>query len=403
MAGFFHFMSCIGRAIVKTGARNLASLVPLGDVVFEVAKEAQEEYRRARGEAQLRADLESLAQASAVEVHQAAELVAAEEAADQPEDVRLALVTYLDHLPSTTKPKLALAPAPEELVPQRNPEDADQDYFQVTSPRRTYSLLGLLGVGDVADIHLARAENDPGNREEASHVLKIARVPNGHTLLKKERDALVHLLTSAGDTTYHKYLPTLAESFPANDRFKKRINVFLHEPGFSTLEQVHDKHPTLDGRHLGWIFRRLLTVLGFSHGRNIVHGAVLPCHVMIHAANHGLQLIGWGQSVEMGRQIKTISMRYRDWYPPEVLKKQPASPATDLFLAARCLIYLAGGDPVTDRMPDTVPAPLQPFVKSLLLDGARMRPADAWKLMDEFGELLGQLYGPPMFHELTMT
>ena len=32
-----------------------------------------------------------------------------------------------------------------------------------------------------------------------------------------------------------------------------------------------------------------------------------------------------------------------------------------------------------------------------------MRPDDAWELLDEFDELLRQLYGPPKFHELTMT
>ena len=78
-------------------------------------------------------------------------------------------------------------------------------------------------------------------------------------------------------------------------------------------------------------------------------------------------------------------------------------PPTDLFLAARCLIYLAGGDPVRDRMPDTVPVPMQRFLQSCLLEGTRMRPDDAWALMEDFDELLHALYGPPKFHELTLT
>jgi len=258
-------------------------------------------------------------------------------------------------------------------------------------------------VGDVADIYLASGRTEPKNATESSYVLKVARIPEGHILLLNERRALIHLLTAAGDSTYRKYLPLLAESFPALDRFPKRVNVFQYESGFYTLEQVHEKHPALDGRHLSWIFKRLLTVLGFSHGQGRVHGAVLPCHVLLHAGNHGVQLVGWGQSVEMGRQITSISTRYKDWYPAEVLKKQPTSPATDLFLAARCLIYLAGGDPVSDRMPETVPVPMQRFLKSCLLEGPRMRPNDAWKLQDEFDEMLRQLYGPPKFHELTMT
>src|SRR6202035_3882791 len=145
-----------------------------------------------------------------------------------------------------------------------------------------------------------------------------------------------------------------------------------------------EQHPALDSRHVAWIFKRLLTVLGFSHRHNTVHGAVLPCHVMIHAAGHGLLLVGWGQSVTTGRRIRTVPARYRDWYPAEVQNERAAGPATDLFLAARCLVYLAGGDPVTNRMPEAVPLPMRRFLATCLLESARMRPDDAWALLEDF-------------------
>ena len=42
------------------------------------------------------------------------------------------------------------------------------------------------------------------------------------------------------------------------------------------------------------------------------------------------------------------------------------------------------------------------FVRSCLLEGPRMRPDDAWALLDEFDELLRDLYGPPKYHALVM-
>jgi hypothetical protein len=197
---------------------------------------------------------------------------------------------------------------------------------------------------------------------------------------------LAELCRSAEGTTYRKYLPTQS----------------VAEPGFWTLEQVHEQHPALDGRHLGWIFKRLLTVLGFCHRQGRVHAAVLPSHVLIHAGNHGLQLIGWGQSVAVGRPVEDILPRWRDWYPPEVRQNQPATAATDLFLAARCMIYLAGGDPVSGRMPAAIPDRMRRFIATCLFASVSMRPGDAWKLMDEFDELLHKLYGPPRFYPLTM-
>ena len=134
-----------------------------------------------------------------------------------------------------------------------------------------------------------------------------------------------------------------------------------------------------------------------------IHAAVLPCHVLLHAPTHGLRLVGWGQCVETGHPIQVVPTRYRDWYPLDVLNKQPASPATDLFLAARCLVYLAGGDPVANVMPDTVPLLMRRFFATCLFEIPRMRPDDHWSLLDDFDKLLRQLYGPPKFHELTLT
>src|SRR5262249_15608964 len=160
------------------------------------------------------------------------------------------------------------------------------------------------------------------------------------------------------------YLPTLEESVAVGGWLGRRINVLRYDTGFHTLEQVHAQHPALDGVHIAWIFNRLLTVLGFCHRQKIIHGAVLPCHVLIDAPSHGLRLVGWGQSVAPGRPIVAVPARYWDWYPPEVHKKQPVGPATDLFLAARCIVYLAGGDPVTNWMPETVPLPLRRFLST---------------------------------------
>lgn len=123
---------------------------------------------------------------------------------------------------------------------------------------------------------------------------------------------------------------------------------------------------------------------------------------MINAANHGLQLVGWGQSVTAEQPLRTVPACYLGWYPVEVHNHRPAGPATDLFLAARCLVYLSGGEPETNSMPETVPPPMRRFVSTCLLESPRMRPDDAWTLLNDFDELLRTLYGSPQFHQLTL-
>jgi hypothetical protein len=333
MPGLAHYLRCVGRAALKNGGRALAGLVPFGDVAFEIAQDAYQEYR--------------------------------------------------------------MDPGLKGFPPGYEPEAV----VTVAGARKTYTLRALLAAGDVADVHLATAGNDPA--KEGGYLLKTSRQREGSFLLDNERQVLFGLLRAAGDTTYRNYLPSLIESFPARDGSGLRTNVFRHETGWWTLEQVHAQHPSLDGRHLAWIFKRLLTVLGFAHAEQAVHAAVLPCHVLVHAANHGLRLVGWGQSARAGRPVKALCPRYQSWYPPEVHRAEPVSGAADVFLAARCMSYLAGGDPLGEMWPEAVPPPMRRFFETCLLEGPRMRPA-AWELIDDFDRMLGRLYGPPKFHPLIM-
>jgi serine/threonine protein kinase len=297
--------------------------------------------------------------------------------------------------------------------PDRNPGDSraeilfkrisefalakDKPAPTIKSPKkRTYSLVKMIEAGDVADIYRATA----GSKD---YIVKISRVPDTHSMLENERKALTALITDAGDLTYHKYLPVLVESFPVKQRnIQQRVNVFTWQEGFHTAAKIHQQHEALGGRHLAWIFKRLLTALGFVHKRGWVHGAVLPEHCLIQVENHGLQLVGWGQSVEVNHRIHRISSRYKEWYPSEVLEKKLVGSETDIYMAAKLMIYLAGGDPVKEIFPDITPEPIKRFIRSCLLPGRLMRPGDAWLLFEELDNLLKAIYGPPRFIKLVM-
>jgi hypothetical protein len=268
----------------------------------------------------------------------------------------------------------------------------------ILSPSRRYGLVRQLAAGDLADVHLALADG-------VRYVLKITRPSGGNPLLAAEVRRLQSLAARCGDRRYREYLPRVVETFtvPGPDG-GRQVNVFIHREGFYTLEAIRRRHTAgLDARHLAWIFKRLLAVLGFAQTCGLVHGAVLPPHVMLHAENHGLQLLDWIGAVRIGAGLTFIPAAYRDWYPGEVLRREAVGPATDVFLAAKCLIYASGGDPVAQQWPDTVPAEMRRFVDTCLLASPRMRPQDAWDLHEEFDELLVRLFGPPQYHQLVMS
>jgi hypothetical protein len=265
------------------------------------------------------------------------------------------------------------------------------------SALRPCTLRRRIAVGDLADVFLAVSDR-------TEYVLKICRPNKGNPLLAAEHRCLTMLARRSGDRRYREYFPNPVDTFVASDEYGGRqVNIFVRREGFTTLESIHERYPAgLDPRHLAWLFKRMLTVAGFAHECGVVHGAILPPHVMVHAENHGLQLVDWIHAVKVGQRLSFVPGLFHDWYPLEVLNKEPVTPATDIFLAAKCLLYAAGGDPLAERWPDSVPSTMRQFVNTCLYASPRMRPQNAWHLHEEFDELLRRLFGPPTYHRLVM-
>ena len=266
-----------------------------------------------------------------------------------------------------------------------------------------------LAPGDLSQTYLGRTTTTI----EQDSFVKVARQPADRDLLQAEATVLRKLHGPGTDPRWAVFTPTLLDSFTYVERGKpaRVANVFPLLDGFYDLTQLKSAFPTgFDGLHMVWIWRRLLVALGHAHDNNVVHGAVLPEHVMIQPEQHGLALVDWCYSSirkdgATYAPVKAIVGKYRNWYPAEVLDKQPPAEATDIAMAARCMIDLMGGDVVGGMMPNRVPKAFRAFFKGCLQPQLSMRPNDAWILLREFDELLEQLgspYFPRRFRPFTM-
>jgi serine/threonine protein kinase len=271
----------------------------------------------------------------------------------------------------------------------------------ITTRRHSYRLGRKRAAGDLADLFSATFD---GTRDV---VIKMPRDPADGDLLEREAVAL-RQLPKDGDGRYLPYVPRLVESFRHRSRdggagTERRTNAIAALNGFYSLAEVHDAYPGgLDPRDAAWMWRRLLVGLGFAHRAGVLHGAVLPEHVLIHPEKHGVVLVDWCYSVpgcyaatDPSGRVPALVQRYaeRGWYPPEVPGREQASPATDIFMATHCMTHLMG---------DKAPTPMRSFAKGCLLTSQRRRPGDAWRLLAEFDELLERLYGPRRFRPFTM-
>lgn len=266
------------------------------------------------------------------------------------------------------------------------------DLPTVTTGSRRYVLGPVLATGDLAVLRTAHYDHD-GDRREA--VLKIPLRPRDNDLLEHEADVLTRLDTAA-DPRHRAYAPRLVESFRHRDAdgAERRVNALEPLTGFHPLTEVAAAHPDgLDPRDAAWMWRRLLTALGWAHRARLVHGAVFPEHVLIHPRLHGLVLVDWCYATATDTHVPLLVDRHRDSYPPEIPGRLPATPATDIHLAARCMRQLMG---------ERAPGPMRAFLRACVLPSQAARPQDAWRLLGELDELLERLYGPRSFRPFTM-
>ncbi|PJF24222.1 MAG: hypothetical protein CUN53_18915 [Phototrophicales bacterium] len=115
-------------------------------------------------------------------------------------------------------------------------------------------------------------------------------------------------------------------------------------------------------------------------------------------------LIDWAYAVRIGDNapLSAISAAYEAWYPAEVFAKEPPLTGHDIYMAARCMVDLMGGDPIHKTFPASVPDALKRYFLWCMTEGARMRPQDAWDMLKEFDAVIERLYGKRTFREFKM-
>lgn len=280
----------------------------------------------------------------------------------------------------------------------------------LTTKTGKYNILRQAFVGDVADIY-ETVKLDSGTPAAVHNfALKIARSFKDNDLLENEAKTLKEIYPSDKSlaTKLHLYLPKLIDSLKIDDGTRRQANILEWLSDYYPLETVRSAHPKLQLEHGVWMFNRILEILGYVHGiKNYVHGAIIPSHVLVYAGtrgkdplNHGARLVGWSYSVPVGQTIRAIDSKYESFYPPEVFKKKPATAATDIYMAAKSIIYTIGGEVSAtgaDRYPTHIPDYFINFLRSCTIKTQASRPQDAWQLHKELKEHMRAHYGPKKY------
>lgn len=289
----------------------------------------------------------------------------------------------------------------------RYDKTGDASPFVLATRTTKYTFTGTIIKGDISDIH--RATSATGEE----FAVKIVRHPSNNDLLENEAKVLKEIYPpSKPDERSYRRLPRLIDSLKINDgKSHRHANIFPWLAHWHTLRTVREAF-RIDGlqmEHGVWMFNRILEALDFIHRKGYVLGSLTPDHVLVYSSgkskdplNHGGKLLGWPYAVKIGGIVKAISPGSESFYPPEILKKKPLIPAADIYMAAKCIIYVLGGDVRDDAMPSRIPRYFGNFLKGCLMANPAYRPTDAWALHEELKSHMAKHYGPKKYVPFNM-
>jgi hypothetical protein len=269
-----------------------------------------------------------------------------------------------------------------------------------------YRILGRVGRGESSDVFLAERAQPATERV----LVKVLRAAADADLLDREWEALAALSRSetpgADEALRRLTAPVRRGRVVSAGGTERRGLVFRARSGFvDTFDDVARAYPGgVDGRHAVWMWRRILEALSWVHRAGWAHGAVLPQHLVVHARDHGVLLVGWSCAARLDGDapLPVVSPGARAYYPAALLAGAPPSAATDITMSARCVARLLGGS--TERVPEAVPAPIARLVEARAAGRGSDDAGtdDAWALAKLVAGAAREAYGRPAYHAFPM-
>jgi hypothetical protein len=249
-------------------------------------------------------------------------------------------------------------------------------------------------IGDVADLYTV---------EGGKALVKVARHHDDNDLLRAEANTLRCLEQIT--TVVKDGVPKLQDNFWIDGTWKREANVLSYFPGFISAQMVRQK-VTVDHRTSVWMFKRILALLTWVHHYKLIHGAILPPHVLFYPDNdgrkgvderkHSIRLVDWCYSLDFNQRTRLSSWvpAWQDHYAPELLGKTFIGPPSDLYMAAKLMVYLCG---------NKFPPALGKVLKKCLVPDPTKRYQKAGEVLEDWKQAAAAEFGAPKWHDFNVS
>jgi hypothetical protein len=236
--------------------------------------------------------------------------------------------------------------------------------------------------GDFSVLYQARTLTGTGG----SVLIKIATDPTHNTLLEKEVSLLKRFVTRP---RLQVYVPTVTDTFVVSGDAGRRYRAIVITPHTGALSLTDIRAALgrpLEAVEVAWVGRRIIAQSLAALAIDVVHGSIVPDHVLVDPLTREPQHIGWLHAVERktAERITMVIDCWRDWYPPEVMDKKTPGHRSDLYMVGKTMIWLLGGDVRRNTLPKHVPSAMAACILQCVLADKNRRPKDGRQLLDDF-------------------
>ncbi len=195
------------------------------------------------------------------------------------------------------------------------------------------------------------AEGSFGRTYLAEHVLlKVPVCIKQESTLKPEYQAWFKQEARLLWDINHTSLPSLKDYIETTDQ---QLIVMSFIKG-KTLDKIVEENGFIDDEHLCWILQRCLDGLSYLHYKGLIHCDLKPQNIILNIEEHNATIIDFGMVVDGPNAITKPKGGTNGYMPPEFLQGKPPIPQSDLFSLGKVMMYLSGGNIVTNQLPESM-------------------------------------------------
>lgn len=228
-------------------------------------------------------------------------------------------------------------------------------------------------------VYMGERKSPTGNEDIC---LKISKDPEDNYLLINESEILKKIS--------HKSMPILVDTFVTNDG--NEANVIRKVNESYDLIKIKEMYPDgVSQEHVVWMMDRLLSVMGYLHINNVIHGGIEPGNILITPYNHNATLIDYIFAIDEANKPGMKYSGVNEFSAPEISKGSKPHPATDMYSLGKVMEYI-----ITDNngeFKNDVDSRLKNFISGFTQKNPSERASDAWEYWYKLRSLREEIFG----------